>query len=168
MRRYVYRGIFGVVGLVFAWWEGLHPWPSDPAHVSILTAIIVMFVLAILVGRRHQRMSSRAWLSRTWASIRRPTQRPPLYLFGTVVWVMLVLAVAGWDFRSFLLELHSLPTLSYLIGRVSRFATGRSILVAAWLALGAFFVAGNRVHLAPKGGRTSSPPRDAADREQLP
>ncbi|MGC9155525.1 MAG: hypothetical protein ACP5HZ_07740 [Ferrimicrobium sp.] len=81
-----------------------------------------------------------------------------------MVWVILVMAVAGWDFRSFLLEIPSLPTLSYLIGRVSRFATGRSLLVAAWLALGAFFVLGNRVHVTRNDRRRPSNPGD----QQLP
>lgn len=154
--RHALRGSLAVLGLLFAWWEGSHPWPSGAAHLSIIAAIGVIFALAIMEGRHRQRLSNRAWLSRIWAGIRRPTQRSWCFLFGAVVWVILVLAVAGWDFRSFLLEVPSLPTLSYLIGRVSRFATGRSLLVAAWLALGVFFVLANRVHITRNDKRTSA------------
>ena len=135
-------GVF--VGLGFAWWEGYHPWPSLAAHISIVSAIIVVVASAVLVGRRRQSLSSRSWLHRVGAGLRNPTKRSPLFLAGAIVWVVLVLAIAGWDFHSFLREVPSLPTLSYLIGRVSRFVVGRSILVAAWLALGAFFAFSHR------------------------
>jgi hypothetical protein len=147
-RRETFRrrvGWVGVlVGLGFAWWEGYHPWPSLAAHISIVSAIIAVVVLAVLVGRGCQSLSSRSWLHRVGAGLRNPTKRSPLFFAGSVVWIVLALAIAGWDFHSFLREVPSLPTLSYLIGRVSRFVVGRSILVATWLALGVFFAVGHR------------------------
>jgi len=61
-----------------------------------------------------------------------------------VVWVLLVLAVIGWDLNSFAHQAHDLPTLSYLIGRVTRWRWGRGTFFAAWLALGVGLAAGRR------------------------
>jgi hypothetical protein len=158
VKRYRYRGICGVLGLLFACWEGYLRWPSKAAHISILTAIVVMFALALVAGRYRQPMSTAAWLSRIGAAIRQPSTRSPVAIVGALIWLMLVLAVAGWDLHSFLLEQHSLPTLSYLIGRVSRFALGRSVLVATWLALGGFFVLANRSHVGRKVPTSTQPP----------
>ncbi len=158
VKRYRYRGICGVLGLLFACWEGHLRWPSQAAHISILIAIVVMFALALLAGRHRQPMSTAVWLSRVVATIRQPSTRPPVAIVGALIWIVLVLAVAGWDLHSFLLEQHSLPTLSYLIGRVSRFALGRSVLVATWLALGGFFVLANRSHVGRKVPTSPEPP----------
>ncbi len=132
------------IGLGFAWWEGYHPWPSLAAHVSILTVIVIMISLAAIMGRGRQVYSSHAWLCRVVAGLRHPLQRSFVFLVGSLIWVAFVMAIVGWDLLSFLREVPALPTLSYLIGRVARFAAGRSILVALWLALGGFLALARR------------------------
>lgn len=65
----------------------------------------------------------------------------------------LALATIGWDLNSFLHELHSLPTLSRLVGDVTRHRWGRGLTFGAWVALGAYLAAGwRRPHAPPEVG----------------
>jgi len=99
----------------------------------ILAAVGV--VAAVIAGWSRQRMRTRAWLSSTSRAVR-GWRRAPLFSTGVVVWTLLILAVIGWDLNSFVHEVHYLPTLSYEIGRVTRYEWGRALLFAAWLAAG--------------------------------
>lgn len=166
VKRYSCRGICVLIGLSFAWWEGYWRWPSRAAHISIFAAIVCMFALALAAGRHRQSMSSANWLLRVWTGVRHPSTKSPVEIAGVLIWVVLVLAVAGWDFHSFLLEEHSLPTLSYLIGRISRFTLGRSVLVAIWLALGGLFVLANRVHSGDKNPIVTRSSTDVVEGDQ--
>jgi hypothetical protein len=64
-----------------------------------------------------------------------------------LVWVILVVAIVGWDLRSFIAQSDDLPTLSYYFGRITRFHIGRGLAVALWLVVGAFLCAGGRTRV---------------------
>lgn len=89
-------------------------------------------------------MRSRAWLSSASEAVRE-WRRTLLFSAGVIVWVLLILAVVGWDLDSFVHEVHYLPTLSYEVGRVTRYQWGRALLFAAWLAAGIGLVTGSLV-----------------------
>lgn len=92
-------------------------------------------VAAVIAGWNRQQLRSRAWLSSASRAVHE-WRRTPLFSAGVVVWVLLFLAVVGWDLNSFVHEVHYLPTLSYEIGRVTRYHWGRALFFAAWLAAG--------------------------------
>jgi hypothetical protein len=146
LQRRAVLGVVATAGLVFAWWEGSYSWPSIEAHIGIAAAIVAVFALAGCSGKHRQRMQSGPWIRRIWDGLTGLVQRPTPLAWGALVWMALALAIASWDIRSFLLQVHYLPTLSHLIGRVTRFVIGRSLLVALWLALGVYFAVGHRVN----------------------
>ncbi|MHB8188963.1 MAG: hypothetical protein ACYDHP_00760 [Ferrimicrobium sp.] len=138
-----------------AWWEGDQPWQSVAAHVSILMTIAVLLVAALVFGRGHQQLTNRQWLTSALRGIDNFLRRPRLYGVCVLIWLLLIVAVIGWDLHSFLLETHSLPTLSYLVGRITHSPIGRSIVVALWLAGGCYLVLADR---APSHRCIDKPP----------
>ncbi len=60
------------------------------------------------------------------------------------MWIAVIFAVVGWDLNSFIHQAHDLPTLSYEIGRITRYAWGRAVVFALWLLAGSALVAGRR------------------------
>jgi hypothetical protein len=68
---------------------------------------------------------------------------------AAVVWSVLVAATVGWDLVSFVVQSHTLPTLSYFIGRVTRYRVGKGVVFALWLSLGGYLAAGWRTE-APR------------------
>lgn len=150
----------GAIG--FSWWEAMQPWPTTTAHLSVLGAIAVFLVAGLVLGRGRQRQQSRQWLAAALSAVVRFCRHPHLFGFGVLAWVVVFGAVVGWDLHSFLIESHNLPTLSYLIGRVTRFSVGRAALFGIWLAGGALLVASHRRASRPP---TSTPPAGGAEGE---
>jgi len=136
------------VALAFCGWEGTLTHQSSAAHWSTGAVIAVTFVVAVALGRGRQPRRSANWLG---SSLRATIgwRRRPGYAAGVAVWAGLILAVIGWDLNSFAHQVHTLPTLSYEIGRVTRFAWGRAAVYALWLATGAALVSGQRRQPAP-------------------
>lgn len=129
-------------------WEGLQGRQAPAAHWSVAVLIALAAVAAVVAGWRHQHLRGGQWLASTGRAIRH-WRRRPAYAAGVVAWVVLVLAVVGWDLNSFVHQAHELPTLSYLFGRVTRWWWGRAIVFGLWLAAGVGLVAGCR-----RAGRT--------------
>jgi hypothetical protein len=135
----------GVAG--FAAWEGLQGRYSTASHVSILTAIAALLLLAVIAGRGRQRKRSRTWLRDAWRSgreqlIRRRARSAAAA--GVLGWVLVISATVGWDGYSFAMQRRSLPTLSRLFGAVTDHEWGRALFFAAWLALGLYLAVGWR------------------------
>ncbi len=61
-----------------------------------------------------------------------------------LVWCGVIAGVIGWDLFSFAVQSPSFPTLSTLVGHLTRHPIGRGILFALWLVVGAYAVAGWR------------------------
>ncbi len=104
----------------------------------------VALVMAIVLGRGRQRRSSGAWIAQSVDWIQHWRTQPSSLRIAVIVWTALVVAVVGWDLVNFIVQSHALPTLSYFIGRVSRYQVGRGVLFALWLVIGACLVAGGR------------------------
>ncbi|MCL4434319.1 MAG: hypothetical protein M1399_06060 [Actinobacteria bacterium] len=132
--------LLGASSVAFAAWEGGKPYTTTDAHVSVAVVIAVVVLVALYSGRHRQEMKSLAWLKGMGRSIRRYLSNPDVQGTGALVWLVFFMAYFGWDLNSFLHQQRDLPTLSYLIGRVTRYYTGRSVLVAGWL-LGGWYLA---------------------------
>ncbi len=76
--------------------------------------------------------------ARTWRTQSRSA------VVSAVVWAVLIGGVVAWDMVSFAFQSHALPTLSYFIGHVTRYAVGRGLLFAAWLGVGVYLVSARR------------------------
>jgi hypothetical protein len=114
------------------------------ARWSVALLAVVALVMAIILGRGRQRRSSGAWIGQSANWIQHWRTQPRSVRVAVIVWTSLVVAVVGWDLVNFIVQSHALPTLSYFIGRVSRYRVGRGVLFAVWLAIGAYLVAGGR------------------------
>ena len=125
-------------------WQGTLFRDSAAAHWSVGGAIAVAIVGAGVAGLRRQRTPSRAWLTGAARAAAGYRSRPAAEVAGVVVWVVLILAVIGWDLNSFVHQSHYLPTLSRLIGNVTRFEWGRGLVFAVWVGIGAYVAFGWR------------------------
>jgi len=124
-------------------WEGYQAEASTAAHWSVAATIIGVVVVTVAAGRARQRTRSSAWLAEAARSGARWRARPA-YAAGVALWALLLFAVVAWDLNSFAHQAHDLPTLSYYVGRVTRFTWGRELLFAAWLAAGVGIALGCR------------------------
>ena len=106
--------------------------------------VVVALVMAVVLGRGRQRRSSGAWIAQSAHWVQHRRTQPRSLRVAVIVWTALVVAAVGWDLANFIVQSHSLPTLSYFIGRVSRYRAGRGVLFAVWLVIGACLVAGGR------------------------
>ncbi len=143
----------GAAGVALALWQGTLTRQSPAAHWCVGLAIAVIAVLALVAGRGRQRRRSGEWVTGSFEAATRAGERPG-YAAGVVVWVVLLAAVIGWDLNSFVHQSHNLPTLSYYVGRVTRFVWGRALVFAAWLAVGAWLALARR-----RPASTTPPPR---------
>jgi hypothetical protein len=139
--------VFAAGGALSAWQGGLTR-ESTAAHWSVILVVVGSLVALVALGRGRQRQTSRAWAAAGLRAVGTWRRQPAPVVLSVVVWSVLFGAVVGWDLVSFIGQSHSLPTLSYYIGHVSRYAVGRGALFALWLGLGAYLVAGGR---APSG-----------------
>lgn len=135
-------GLAGLAALV--WWEGTLHYGTADARFSISAVIAVVVAATVVFGVRRQHLPSRTWLATAAHTVMRRPYRSRLYAAGIVVWVLLLTTVAAWDLFSFLSQSHDLPTLSYLIGRVTRYVPGRSAVFLTWLAVGSYLAFGWR------------------------
>jgi hypothetical protein len=117
---------------------------SPGARWSVALLVVVALVMAVVLGRGRQRRSSGAWIAQSAHWIQHWRTQPWSLQIAAIVWTALVVAVGGWDLVNFIVQSHALPTLSYFIGRVSRYRVGRGALFAVWLVIGAYLVAGGR------------------------
>jgi hypothetical protein len=130
-------------GAAFSWWEGGLRQDSPAGHVGVLVAIGLALAAAVVFGRGRQAATVGVWV-RGPLSVRRHLAGAPGATVAVFVWIVLVLAVVGWDLNSFAHQSHDLPTLSSIIGHVTSSRGGRAATTAAWLTLGAALALGWR------------------------
>jgi len=106
--------------------------------------VAVAFGAAVALGRGRQRERTRPWLARNLLFIRTWRTQSRAAVVAALVWTILIAGVVVWDLVSFVCQSHSLPTLSYVIGHVTRYPLGRGLLFAAWLGIGATLVSAQR------------------------
>jgi hypothetical protein len=133
-----------VVGSVsFALVEGFQSRSSAAAHWTVGAAIVVGLTIAVVFGRGRQRTTSRAWAQ---GSLRAVThvRTDPLRGASSALWIALIAAAIAWDAYSFSHRSNRLPTLSRVLGGVTRYPLGRAAVVLAWLGLGFVLIFGQR------------------------
>jgi hypothetical protein len=133
-----------VAAIALCVWQAGRTRDSPGARWSVALLVGVALVMAIVLGRGRQRRSSSAWIAQSADWIQHWRTQPRSLRIAVIVWTALVVAVVGWDLVNFIVQSHTLPTLSYFIGRVSRYQVGRGVLFALWLVIGAYLVAGGR------------------------
>jgi len=123
--------------------EGFWPQSSAAAHWSVGAVLTAALVAAVVLGRHRQRRSSADWVSSSARAVARWWAHP-IRSASVALWVLVLAATVGWDTYSFSHQSDRLPTLSRVIGGVTRYPLGRAAVFLAWLALGAVLVAGER------------------------
>lgn len=141
-------------------WEGMQWRQSSAAHWSVALTIVAVVVVALVLGRGRQAERSGTWCSAGARAV--AGWRRTLRLSASVaVWTLLLAAIVAWDLTSFVHQSHDLPTLSYEIGRVTRWHWGRALVFALWLAAGVGLAA---ACLVPRRRRAAGTQRRRARR----
>jgi hypothetical protein len=135
--------------LVLSTWQAGLPRSSWGAHRSVALIGGTALVAVIALGRGRQRQTTRTWASGAMAGLWRWRRQPKATVVSVLVWCTLVIGVIGWDLSSFVLQSPSFPTLSTLVGHITRHPLGRGLLFAGWLVVGAYLVAGWRAETPP-------------------
>jgi hypothetical protein len=122
-RRLVLAG--AIAALVYSWVvAGLRPF-TDPENVLVAIPIVAVVILAA-------RRSPSSPIERIGRLDSTSVQR------GAVVWVALFLAFAAWEFIAlFSSPREDHPTLSSIADRIMSTHAGRTVVVVAWLVIGA-------------------------------
>lgn len=128
-------------GVTLSVWEGTTTRDTATTHASVLAVIALAAAVALAVGRHRQRARTRAWVL---AGVRRARGHGFVEIAGVAGWVVLICATIGWDLWSFSQGAPHLPTLSRLVGDVTRHEWGRALVFALWLTLGAVIALGWR------------------------
>jgi hypothetical protein len=137
-------GTLVVAGVACGAWQAEVSRDSLAAHLCVASLIGAAAVTTLSIGRGRQRRTSTSWLASAAQVIGAWRQQSTLDLTSVVVWFSLVAATVGWDAFSFMHQQHALPTLSYFVGHLSKYAAGRGALFAVWLAIGSYVVGGWR------------------------
>jgi len=128
--------LFATLVLALSAWQAPLSRQSSGAHWSVALLVVAAFGVALVLGRGRQYETTRRWVARNVHYVRTwRTQSRAAVLIGGVV---------TWDLVSFVVQSHDLPTLSYFIGHVTRYAVGRGLLFAVWLGVGAYLVSARR------------------------
>jgi hypothetical protein len=151
LARHLRLVIPGSLLAAFAIWEGAQTWPSEAARISVAMVIALIVAGTVGLGKGRQPSTSASWVRGSWQAAR-GWRRQAVFAVGVAAWVALILAFAGWDANSFAHEVHYLPTLSYELGRVTRFWWGRTLVFLGWFLVGLWLATGR---LAPR--RRSGP-----------
>jgi hypothetical protein len=133
-----------VAGTAFAWWEGTNGRNSAASHWSVGSSIVLVVVASVVAGRGRQTQPSSAWARGGLDGVRHWRDAAPPTVVSTIGWALLLTALVGWGLASFVAQTHGLPTFSSLVGTITRRHWGRSVVFAAWLALGATLATWNR------------------------
>jgi hypothetical protein len=141
--RIAYAVLAALVLALSAWQSQLSR-DSEGAHWGVALLIVTGFGAALVLGRGRQSQTTRRWVARTVHFVRIWRSQSRSAVVSALVWSLLIGGVVAWDLVSFVFQSHHLPTLSYFIGHVTRYAVGRGLFFAAWLGVGAYLVSARR------------------------
>lgn len=130
--------------LALSAWQAQLSRDSSGAHWSVALLVVTAFGAALILGRGRQDQTTRRWVARNVHFVRIWRTQSRSAVVSALVWAVLIGGVVAWDLVSFVVQSHALPTLSYFIGHVTRYAVGRGLLFAAWLGVGAYLVSARR------------------------
>ena len=136
--------VLAALVLALSAWQAELSRDSSGAHWSVALLIVIGFGAALVLGRGRQSRTTRRWVAQNVHLVRTWRTRPRSAVVSALVWAVLIGGVVAWDLMSFVVQSHDLPTLSYFIGHVTRYAVGRGLLFAAWLGVGAYLVSARR------------------------
>jgi hypothetical protein len=139
MKRALAVGVAVALSLL----EGFWPQQSAAAHWSVGAVIGLALLGAVIAGRGRQRSPSRAWVRSSGRAVRHWWAHP-IRSGSVALWVLVLAATVGWDAYSFSHQSDRLPTLSRVIGGVTRYPLGRAGVFALWLGLGVVIVLAER------------------------
>jgi hypothetical protein len=103
--------------------------------------VVTIGVLAVVFGRGRQRRASAPWARGFLDHEACATDFP---VAAVVIWVVVLSLIVAWDLTSFIAQSRELPTLSYFIGRVTRYRAGRAAFFLCWLLIGLGLALGSR------------------------
>ncbi|MGA2302709.1 MAG: hypothetical protein ABSH29_00770 [Acidimicrobiales bacterium] len=126
--------------LALSAWQAQLSRDSTGAHWSVAVLVVTAFGAALVLGRGRQDQTTRGWVARNLHFVRTWRTQSRSAVVSALVWAVLIGGVVAWDLVSFAFQSRALPTLSYFIGHVTRYAVGRGLLFAAWLGVGAYLV----------------------------
>ena len=135
--------ISGAAIALSTWQAGLSR-DSLGAHRCVALLGLAAVAVMIVLGRGRQRQGARTWARTTARLIWKWRSQPKASVVSMLLWSVLTMGVIGWDLLSFAVQSPSFPTLSTLVGHLSRYPVGRGSLFAAWLAVGTCVVAAYR------------------------
>jgi hypothetical protein len=121
-------------------WQAWLSRDAPTAHWMVALLAVAGVVAAAVLGRGRQRLTTRTWVTGSVHAIWTWRRQPGPAVAGAVIWTILLAGVVGWDLVSFIYQSHLLPTLSYFIGRVTRYRVGRGLFFALWLFIGSYLV----------------------------
>jgi hypothetical protein len=127
-------------GIALSTWQSQLNRDAAAAHWIVALIAATAVAAAVILGRGRQRRSARAWAASSGRAIRTWRSQPGSAVVSVVTWTVLIAGVIGWDLASFIVQSHRLPTLSDLIGHITRYPAGRGLLFAVWLVIGAYLV----------------------------
>jgi hypothetical protein len=137
-------GLVVVAGVALSVWQAGLSRDSAGAHWSVAVVGVAAVVMMILLGWHRQRLTSRAWARCLVEVGWRGRAHPRRTAVSVLVWTTLIVGVIGWDLVSFIAQSPSFPTLSTLVGHITRYRVGRGLAFALWLTLGSFLMVGYR------------------------
>lgn len=120
-------------------WEGHLGRDSPGAHASVLVVAAAAALAAGWAGRGYQRRRSGPWLG---ATVRPWRRHDAVFAAGACAWGALFAAVVAWDLTCFVRQAHSTPTLSWVVGHLTRYWPGRALVFAVWVVAGAWLAVG--------------------------
>jgi hypothetical protein len=140
VRRLTARPVVIVAVLAYCWWATTFrafTWP-----MRIATAVPAVVLLVAAARDRRRRISLRAWMSE-WRAVlgdahrSLPVRNKVAWRAGTVVWSLLVAAVAGWELMA---RLHAprseYPTISSMVDALTQSHAVRFLVFVLWLLFG--------------------------------
>jgi hypothetical protein len=139
----VKRTLLAGTAVALALVEGFQPQSSAAAHWSVGAVLVLALLAAGFAGRGRQRSPSRAWAGSSVRAIRH-WRAHPIRTASVALWALLLAATVGWDAYGFSHQSNRLPTLSRVVGGITRYPLGRASVFLVWLALGAVLAFGER------------------------
>ena len=137
------RALPVAVALAFSLVEGFWTQQGAAAHWSVGAVIVLGLLAAVVVGRGRQHSRSGAWARSSLRAVRHWWAHP-IRSASVALWVLVLGATVGWDAYSFSHQSARLPTLSRVIGGVTRYPLERASVFLLWLGLGAVLVFSER------------------------
>jgi hypothetical protein len=139
-RRLAGRAAIAAAVLAYCWWATTFRPFTWPIRIATALPGVVLFIAA--ARDRRRRISLRAWRSEWREALRGahhslPVESKVAWRAGTVVWSLLIAAVAGWELMA---RFHSsrseYPTISSMADSLTQSHAIRFLVFVLWVQFG--------------------------------